>query len=103
MRTISMKSVDKANDLLFYFKGNTDAVFCHCMETLDLLYEINKGKPFEEIKVRVDLYQDILYFVSKVKKESVHTKWQKCSYCDGSEAIHNDDCILKMHQNSDTK
>jgi hypothetical protein len=49
-RELSTEGVDKAQHLLFYFKGNTDAIFCHCMEVLDLIYEINKGKPFEEIQ-----------------------------------------------------
>lgn len=103
MRTINGKSINRANDLLYYFKGNADAVFCHCMETLDLIYDMNKGKPFDEIKERIDLYQDVLWYVSQLRKEANLTQWQKCSYCDGSEAIHSDDCVFKMHQKSDSK
>jgi hypothetical protein len=103
MRTIDQKTTIKANDILFYFKGNVDAVFCHCMEVLDLLYDMNKGKPFEEIRVKVDLYQDILWYVSQIRKETEIPKWNPCSYCTGTEAIHDDNCVLKMHKNSDSK
>lgn len=92
-RQLSERAIDKAEHLLFYFKGNIDAIFCHCMEVLDLLYEINRGKPFDEIKERVDNYQDILYYVTKVKKQE-NPKWVKCPYCGNFTNMHDRDCVF---------
>jgi hypothetical protein len=101
-RELSTEGVDKAQHLLFYFKGNTDAIFCHCMEVLDLIYEINKGKSFEEIRKRVDLYQDVMYYVTKVNRKE-ETKWTRCGYCGGFEKMHLDDCVFKMQKEIDKK
>ena len=101
-RELSTEGVDKAQHLLFYFKGNTDAIFCHCMEVLDLIYDMNKGNSFEQIRKQVDIYQDVMYYVTKVKKQE-EPKWTRCGYCGGFERMHLDECVFKMQQEIDRK